>query len=127
MHVFGLCLVVFLLQRTANAVDVSPNFDWKTIKFGQSESAHDEILSPPSEHNQKLFYRIKSMVTRRRSRSIADAVIETVRCEHIELMDCDAYDTDEMTCMITATGMPCCICSGKLKSLKTNKKLWSLW
>uniref|UniRef100_A0AC34PW33 Uncharacterized protein n=1 Tax=Panagrolaimus sp. JU765 TaxID=591449 RepID=A0AC34PW33_9BILA len=61
-------------------------------------------------------------------RSISNAVIETARCEHIELLDCDDYDSDEMTCMVTATGMPCCICSGKLKSLKASrKKKWSLW
>uniref|UniRef100_A0A7E4VP16 Secreted protein n=1 Tax=Panagrellus redivivus TaxID=6233 RepID=A0A7E4VP16_PANRE len=61
-------------------------------------------------------------------RSISNAVIETARCEHIELLDCDDYDNDEMTCMVTATGMPCCICTGKLKSLKLNrKKKWSIW
>uniref|UniRef100_A0A914QLL0 Uncharacterized protein n=1 Tax=Panagrolaimus davidi TaxID=227884 RepID=A0A914QLL0_9BILA len=61
-------------------------------------------------------------------RSISNAVIETARCEHIELLDCEDYENDEMTCMVTATGMPCCICTGKLKSLKLmRKKKWSIW
>uniref|UniRef100_A0A0N5AZK1 Secreted protein n=1 Tax=Syphacia muris TaxID=451379 RepID=A0A0N5AZK1_9BILA len=36
-------------------------------------------------------------------------------CEHEELIDCDNYVTNDMECMITATGMPCCICTGQLK------------
>lgn len=49
-------------------------------------------------------------------------------CEHVELIDCEEYETDETRCMVTATGMPCCVCSGKLKSLKKRLKSWkSLW
>ncbi|KAI6226399.1 hypothetical protein M3Y99_01300100 [Aphelenchoides fujianensis] len=114
--------LLLLLQRSLIATEIPLNFDWKTIKFASSRSS-DSI----GAHDQTLIYRVKPTTVRRRSRSISDAVIETVRCEHIELMDCDAYDTDEMNCLITATGMPCCICSGQLKSLKAHKKQWSLW
>ncbi|KAE9421430.1 hypothetical protein Angca_001952, partial [Angiostrongylus cantonensis] len=44
------------------------------------------------------------------------------QCEHIDLMNCSDYETDEMTCMLTATGMTCCVCTGSLKASK-----WSLF
>ncbi|KAI6227590.1 hypothetical protein M3Y99_01237600 [Aphelenchoides fujianensis] len=122
MKLLIISFLLLLLQRSLIATEIPLNFDWKTIKFASSRSS-DSIAA----HDQTLIYRVKPTTVRRRSRSISDAVIETVRCEHIELMDCDAYDTDEMNCLITATGMPCCICSGQLKSLKTQKKQWSLW
>ncbi|VDM53538.1 unnamed protein product [Angiostrongylus costaricensis] len=37
-------------------------------------------------------------------------------------MNCSDYETDEMTCMLTATGMTCCVCTGTLKASK-----WSLF
>ncbi|VDO67316.1 unnamed protein product [Haemonchus placei] len=43
-------------------------------------------------------------------------------CEHIDLMDCSDFETDEMTCMLTATGMTCCVCTGTLRATK-----WSLF
>uniref|UniRef100_A0AC35TLK7 Ribosomal_L7Ae domain-containing protein n=1 Tax=Rhabditophanes sp. KR3021 TaxID=114890 RepID=A0AC35TLK7_9BILA len=59
-------------------------------------------------------------------RSISSAVIESAHCEHIELIECDAYDSEDMKCLISATGMPCCICTGKLRSLRKIKK-WIMW
>uniref|UniRef100_A0A0N4Z9N1 Phlebovirus glycoprotein G2 fusion domain-containing protein n=1 Tax=Parastrongyloides trichosuri TaxID=131310 RepID=A0A0N4Z9N1_PARTI len=59
-------------------------------------------------------------------RSISNAVIESAHCEHIELIECDSYETNDMKCLITATGMPCCVCTGRLKSLRKVKK-WIVW
>uniref|UniRef100_A0A915DCB4 Uncharacterized protein n=1 Tax=Ditylenchus dipsaci TaxID=166011 RepID=A0A915DCB4_9BILA len=56
-------------------------------------------------------------------RSISNAVIESANCEHIELIDCEEYESKEMTCMVTATGMPCCRCVGRLKK----RRSWKLW
>ncbi|CEF71661.1 Hypothetical protein SRAE_X000098400 [Strongyloides ratti] len=59
-------------------------------------------------------------------RSISNAVIESAHCEHMELIECDSYETNDMKCLVTATGMPCCVCTGKLKSLRKVKK-WIVW
>ncbi|KAI1704499.1 hypothetical protein Ddc_16142 [Ditylenchus destructor] len=56
-------------------------------------------------------------------RSISNAVIESANCEHIELIDCEEYESNEMRCMVTATGMPCCRCVGKLKK----RRSWKFW
>ncbi|CAD5224635.1 unnamed protein product [Bursaphelenchus xylophilus] len=88
---------------------------------------HNRHRGKRHHRDERILYIIKKKPLGRKRRSISDAVIETARCEHIELVDCEAYDSDEMTCMITATGMPCCICNGKLKSLKARRQNWSLW
>lgn len=101
-------------------------FSFRSTKFYEHTN-HNKHRKRRSHRDERVFYIVKTDSNSRRRRSIADAVIESARCEHIELVDCEAYDSDEMTCMITATGMPCCICNGKLKSLKTGRKHWSLW
>ncbi|KAI6233901.1 hypothetical protein M3Y99_00859700 [Aphelenchoides fujianensis] len=83
MKTLVLSFVLLLLQRSLIATEIPLNFDWKTTKFASSRSS-DSIAA----HDQTLIYRVKPTTVRRRSRSISDAVIETVRCEHIELMDC---------------------------------------
>ncbi|CAD5218629.1 unnamed protein product [Bursaphelenchus okinawaensis] len=104
---------------------------WKRSAFRNSayhvRSNHNRPRHKRHHRDERVLYIIKKKATGRKRRSISDAVIETARCEHIELVDCEAYDSDEMTCMITATGMPCCICNGKLKSLKARRQNWSLW
>uniref|UniRef100_A0A1I7ZKW4 Secreted protein n=1 Tax=Steinernema glaseri TaxID=37863 RepID=A0A1I7ZKW4_9BILA len=61
----------------------------------------------------------------RRRRSISTAVVETANCEHEHLVECEEYDSDEKKCWITYGGMRCCICTGRLKMLRTRK--WLLW
>uniref|UniRef100_A0A7I4YLG1 HMA domain-containing protein n=1 Tax=Haemonchus contortus TaxID=6289 RepID=A0A7I4YLG1_HAECO len=63
-----------------------------------------------------------AMEVERSKRDISNAVIESGHCEHIDLMDCSDFETDEMTCMLTATGMTCCVCTGTLRAAK-----WSLF
>ncbi|CAI5447289.1 unnamed protein product [Caenorhabditis angaria] len=47
-------------------------------------------------------------------RHINNVVLHTEECDHVDLMDCSDFDTSEMTCAVTATGMTCCVCAGKL-------------
>uniref|UniRef100_A0A914L0J7 Uncharacterized protein n=1 Tax=Meloidogyne incognita TaxID=6306 RepID=A0A914L0J7_MELIC len=44
-------------------------------------------------------------------------------CEHIALIDCNDYKNKDMECMLTATGMICCICKERLKLKRHNKHL----
>uniref|UniRef100_A0A914E8G7 Uncharacterized protein n=1 Tax=Acrobeloides nanus TaxID=290746 RepID=A0A914E8G7_9BILA len=93
--------------------------DLSTSSFTIHSNKHSKIHKSrkrKNRHTTRLLNR----------RSISSAVIETAHCEHPDLLDCDDYVTHAMTCMVTATGMPCCICSGKLKHLK-RKRTWSLW
>ncbi|GMT23828.1 hypothetical protein PFISCL1PPCAC_15125, partial [Pristionchus fissidentatus] len=68
-------------------------------------------LSPPS-----LSASSNSM-RRRNIRSITNAVIESAHCEHVDLVDCSEFSSDEMTCMLTATGMTCCVCTATLRQM----------
>ncbi|KAF8370834.1 hypothetical protein PRIPAC_77263 [Pristionchus pacificus] len=68
-------------------------------------------LSPPS-----LTAPSNSM-KRRTIRSISNAVIESAHCEHVDLVDCSEFSSDEMTCMLTATGMTCCVCTATLRQM----------
>ncbi|CAI2351348.1 unnamed protein product [Caenorhabditis sp. 36 PRJEB53466] len=54
----------------------------------------------------------------RARRHIGNVVVESGQCDHVDLMDCSDFETDEMTCMLTATGMTCCVCTGLLRAAK---------
>ncbi|KAK0399926.1 hypothetical protein QR680_003277 [Steinernema hermaphroditum] len=79
------------------------------------QQAHEE--SDRSNYNFLRFLRSR--------RSISTAVVETANCEHEHLVECDEYDSDEKKCWVTYGGMRCCICTGRLKMLRTRK--WLLW
>ncbi|CAD6198056.1 unnamed protein product [Caenorhabditis auriculariae] len=69
---------------------------------------------PETRRSQKIRFLKRD----RPRRHISNAVIESGHCEHVDLMDCSDFETDEMTCMMTATGMTCCVCTGALRAAK---------
>ncbi|GMR47423.1 hypothetical protein PMAYCL1PPCAC_17618, partial [Pristionchus mayeri] len=77
----------------------------------QERMREERRLSPPS-----LAAPANSM-KRRTIRSISNAVIESAHCEHVDLVDCSEFSSDEMTCMLTATGMTCCVCTATLRQM----------
>ncbi|CCD73066.2 uncharacterized protein CELE_M01H9.5 [Caenorhabditis elegans] len=61
---------------------------------------------------------VKFVGKARARRHIGNVVVESGQCDHVDLMDCSDFETDEMTCMLTATGMTCCVCTGLLRAAK---------
>lgn len=43
--------------------------------------------------------------------------LHSAHCEHVDLVDCSEFSSDEMTCMLTATGMTCCVCTATLRQM----------
>uniref|UniRef100_A0A1I7XHV7 Glucosylceramidase n=1 Tax=Heterorhabditis bacteriophora TaxID=37862 RepID=A0A1I7XHV7_HETBA len=92
----------FLVQGRADTLRVYPH-----DPFSGSVPAWQPVV--PKDVAVRSFH--KAAQTERGRRDISNAVIESGHCEHIELMDCSDFETDEMTCMLTATGMTCCVCT----------------
>ncbi|UMM29616.1 hypothetical protein L5515_011889 [Caenorhabditis briggsae] len=62
-----------------------------------------KTLSPhPKKRNVRFIGKARAR------RHIGNVVVESGQCDHVDLMDCSDFETDEMTCMLTATGMTCC-------------------
>uniref|UniRef100_A0A8R1IWS9 Secreted protein n=1 Tax=Caenorhabditis japonica TaxID=281687 RepID=A0A8R1IWS9_CAEJA len=88
------------------------------------EDVTSQVLSIPSRHQHpgksKPHKKVHFVGKGRARRHIGNVVVESGQCDHVDLMDCSDFETDEMTCMLTATGMTCCVCTGLLRAAKKN-------
>uniref|UniRef100_A0A183FFQ9 Transposable element Tc3 transposase n=1 Tax=Heligmosomoides polygyrus TaxID=6339 RepID=A0A183FFQ9_HELPZ len=108
-----------VLRKIIRERDAKPtNFRIPRDPFANSQMAWEAIV--PRDVATRNFH--SAVEVERSKRDISNAVIESGHCEHIDLMDCSDFETDEMTCMLTATGMTCCVCTGTLRAAK-----WSLF
>ncbi|CAJ0574606.1 unnamed protein product, partial [Mesorhabditis spiculigera] len=70
------------------------------------------------DRERREFAELLVQSVSRARRSVASTVVESAKCEHIDLVDCSEYDNQEMSCMLTASGMTCCVCLGRLELIK---------
>ncbi|KAL3088321.1 hypothetical protein niasHT_023881 [Heterodera trifolii] len=107
------------LKRTPQPMPAEVNSSLLTKELIRRLRANNELVL----HRIRSYRRMRK--TKRRVRtsrhSISSAIVETANCEHVELIDCDEYGDKSMQCMLTATGMPCCICNGRLKLRKKRR------
>lgn len=55
-------------------------------------------------------------------------IVHSAHCEHVDLVDCSEFSSDEMTCMLTATGMTCCVCTATLRQMNEWKVFgWAIY
>ncbi|EFO93174.1 hypothetical protein CRE_10223 [Caenorhabditis remanei] len=76
------------------------------------------IIEEPKTSFHSKKRNVRFLGKARARRHIGNVVVESGQCDHVDLMDCSDFETDEMTCMLTATGMTCCVCTGLLRAAK---------
>ncbi|PIC35223.1 hypothetical protein B9Z55_014648 [Caenorhabditis nigoni] len=76
------------------------------------------INEPKTSSSHPKKRNVRFIGKARARRHIGNVVVESGQCDHVDLMDCSDFETDEMTCMLTATGMTCCVCTGLLRAAK---------
>ncbi|VDD89657.1 unnamed protein product [Enterobius vermicularis] len=104
-----------LLKNTDRVLSIGPLSPYEYSRKLLAEKLQTESNNNDDDYNNNNL---------RPKRSFKNAVIEGANCEHIELIDCDNYTTNDMECMVTATGMTCCICTGELKKEFTDYSIF---
>uniref|UniRef100_A0A1I7TDU1 Secreted protein n=1 Tax=Caenorhabditis tropicalis TaxID=1561998 RepID=A0A1I7TDU1_9PELO len=103
------------VHSTSNRKLDHRNPDSSTLPFIPKVIHNHQKISSNRESKKR---NIRFLGKVRARRHIGNVVVESGQCDHVDLMDCSDFETDEMTCMLTATGMTCCVCTGLLRAAK---------
>ncbi|CAB3406236.1 unnamed protein product [Caenorhabditis bovis] len=121
---FADAIGTMLVQGHADTIKTLRNIVMKSAKITHHRDQSTwhlpapEVTTMPSDDPLDRPPKLKTLGKLRARRHISNVVVESGQCDHIDLVDCSDYETDEMTCMMTATGMTCCVCTGVLRAAK---------